>query len=196
MGQDTPWASATDKTGDSDDDDDKNDGDADPDFFPMPFLLVIAGYSIILTLDKVVFAHGKHEMNSFEESSHNDENQILEQTLDGAIIQPSQDERRSERIASRVSLTQRGPRKARAEPGQDEEIIARYAETGEPLQNDPKRKNSCMKAMTPFVLLIGLGVHSIFEGIAMGLENEPDKVLMFGVAIFLHKGTAGMSLAI
>ena len=77
LGQDTPRAYATDKTGDSDDDD-KKDGDADADFFPLPFLLVIAGYSIILTLDKVVFAHGKHEMNSFEESSHDDENQILE----------------------------------------------------------------------------------------------------------------------
>ena len=50
--------------------------------------------------------------------------------------------------------------------------------------------------MTPFVLLIGLGAHALFEGIAMGLEHEANKVFLFALAIFCHKGAAGMSLGI
>lgn len=50
--------------------------------------------------------------------------------------------------------------------------------------------------MTPFVLLIGLGVHAVFEGIALGTESDASSVALFALAIFLHKGAAGMSLGI
>ena len=50
--------------------------------------------------------------------------------------------------------------------------------------------------MTPFVLLIGLGTHSLFEGIALGLNKTFEKVMILAVAIVLHKGAAGMSLGI
>lgn len=48
--------------------------------------------------------------------------------------------------------------------------------------------------MTPYVLLIGLGVHSLFEGIALGIKNEMDSVLLLTIAIVMHKGAAGMAL--
>jgi zinc transporter ZupT len=50
--------------------------------------------------------------------------------------------------------------------------------------------------MTPFVLLIGLGTHSIFEGLAVGISGDTSEVLIFALAIVLHKGAAGMSLGI
>lgn len=50
--------------------------------------------------------------------------------------------------------------------------------------------------MTPFVLLIGLGTHSVFEGLALGLQNDLEKVAIFALAIVVHKGAAGMSLGI
>ena len=50
--------------------------------------------------------------------------------------------------------------------------------------------------MTPLILLVGLGVHSIFEGISLGIEGDFDKVMMLAIAIVLHKGAAGMSLGI
>jgi len=50
--------------------------------------------------------------------------------------------------------------------------------------------------MTPFVLLIGLGVHSVFEGISVGMCEDFDKTVVFTLAIVLHKGAAGMSLGI
>ena len=50
--------------------------------------------------------------------------------------------------------------------------------------------------MQPFVLMIGLGIHSIFEGLAVGISDDLTDVLIMGLAIFLHKGAAAMSLGI
>jgi len=50
--------------------------------------------------------------------------------------------------------------------------------------------------MTPFVLMIGLGIHAIFEGLAVGISDKVTDILILGLAIFLHKGAAAMSLGI
>ena len=54
----------------------------------------------------------------------------------------------------------------------------------------------CLEKMTPFILLIGLGVHSIFEGLSLGLNQHYKETAVMGLAIILHKGAAGMSLGI
>ena len=59
-----------------------------------------------------------------------------------------------------------------------------------------KEKPSFIENMTPFVLMIGLGVHALFEGFALGISDDVDKTIIFAVAIILHKGAAGMSLGI
>lgn len=46
------------------------------------------------------------------------------------------------------------------------------------------------------MLLIGLGAHSVFEGIATGAQTTIQDAGMLAVAILLHKGAAAMSLAI
>ena len=44
--------------------------------------------------------------------------------------------------------------------------------------------------------MIGLGIHSIFEGLAVGINDEMSNLYVFSLAIILHKGAAGMSLGI
>lgn len=58
------------------------------------------------------------------------------------------------------------------------------------------KKPSCIENMTPFVLMIGLGVHATFEGLSLGMSKDFDSTLLFAIAIVLHKGAAGMSLGI
>lgn len=50
--------------------------------------------------------------------------------------------------------------------------------------------------MTPLVLLLGLGAHSLFEGLAVGMADNWEKVGLYVLAIGMHKGAAGMSLGI
>jgi zinc transporter 1/2/3 len=50
--------------------------------------------------------------------------------------------------------------------------------------------------MTPFILMIALSMHSIFEGIALGLEKSTSNTINILIAITLHKWAASMSLGI
>jgi zinc transporter 1/2/3 len=59
-----------------------------------------------------------------------------------------------------------------------------------------EHKKSCGEKMTPFVLLIGLGVHAMFEGLSLGMSQDVSQTMIFAIAILMHKGAAGMSLGI
>ena len=50
--------------------------------------------------------------------------------------------------------------------------------------------------MTPFILMIALSVHSVFEGLALGLQVTISGVLNMVIAILIHKGAASSSLGI
>lgn len=58
------------------------------------------------------------------------------------------------------------------------------------------KKPDWVDKMTPFILMLGLGIHATFEGLALGIETDFDKVMIYAIAIVLHKGAAGMSLGI
>jgi len=50
--------------------------------------------------------------------------------------------------------------------------------------------------MIPFVLMMALSVHSIFEGIALGLQNELAPFINLMLSILLHKFAEAMSISI
>ena len=50
--------------------------------------------------------------------------------------------------------------------------------------------------MTPFILMIALSVHSIFEGLALGLSKNETDVVNMVIAICAHKEAAALSLGI
>ena len=57
-----------------------------------------------------------------------------------------------------------------------------------------KSQDPIVMNMTPYVLLVGLGIHSLFEGIAVGMGQTLQKVSMMALAIVLHKGAVGLTL--
>ena len=61
---------------------------------------------------------------------------------------------------------------------------------------EAKKSSSCCPNMTPFILMIALSVHSIFEGLALGLAQDEASVINMLIAILIHKGAAGSSLGI
>ena len=58
----------------------------------------------------------------------------------------------------------------------------------------PRRKRGC--DLTPYVLMIALSVHSVFEGVAVGLQDDVADIWSFLIAIGTHKWAAAMSLGI
>lgn len=59
-----------------------------------------------------------------------------------------------------------------------------------------RKAGSCCPNMTPFVLMIALSVHSIFEGMAVGLATSVSDVFILTLAIAVHKGAASSALGI
>jgi zinc transporter 1/2/3 len=50
--------------------------------------------------------------------------------------------------------------------------------------------------ITPFMLMIALSMHAIFEGIAFGLMKEMGPALNLMISILIHKGAEAMSISI
>ena len=50
--------------------------------------------------------------------------------------------------------------------------------------------------LTPVILMLALSIHSLFEGIPVGLVNDVSDIWTFIIAISLHKWVAAMSLGI
>lgn len=50
--------------------------------------------------------------------------------------------------------------------------------------------------MTPYILMLALSVHSLFEGLAVGITPEISQVTSLVIGIGIHKGAAAISLGI
>ena len=55
---------------------------------------------------------------------------------------------------------------------------------------------SCCNNLTPFVLMIALSVHALFEGLALGLCPTFRDTMNIVIAIVIHKAAAASSLGI
>lgn len=61
-------------------------------------------------------------------------------------------------------------------------------------EDEPKKP--CCPSFTPFVLMIALSIHAIFEGLALGLSPNYSGTLNLVIAILIHKGAAASALGI
>ena len=50
--------------------------------------------------------------------------------------------------------------------------------------------------ITPYILLLALGFHGFFEGMAMGIQSELSDTIFLGLAIAAHKWAASLTLGI
>lgn len=50
--------------------------------------------------------------------------------------------------------------------------------------------------ITIYLLSIALSVHSLFDGLGLGLQNSVDSVVNIGVAVSIHKIPAAMALGV
>lgn len=49
---------------------------------------------------------------------------------------------------------------------------------------------------TPYILQIAIGIHAVFEGLAIGLETESVKALSIAAAVVCHKWAEGLTLGL
>ncbi|XP_042888553.1 zinc transporter ZIP1-like isoform X2 [Penaeus japonicus] len=118
--------------------------------FPWGFFVVICGFLVIFTIDKLVHAMEHAKQTAGGTSSH-----IL-------LQKPS-----SETFSSR---------------SQDLE----NTDSTDDCHNCHEMEGG-HDVPSSVIFLVALGMHSVFEGIAVGLQTEKDKVLEFSVAVLVHE---------
>lgn len=50
--------------------------------------------------------------------------------------------------------------------------------------------------LAPYILQVAIGIHAVFEGLAIGIEQEPVKVLSIALAVVCHKWAEGLTLGL
>ena len=62
--------------------------------------------------------------------------------------------------------------------------------------NNHEHEHGNKLGITPYILLLALGFHGFFEGMAMGIQSELRDTLFLGLAIAAHKWAASLTLGI
>lgn len=62
--------------------------------------------------------------------------------------------------------------------------------------DDQKKKGRCDCNLTPFILMIALSVHAMFEGIALGIMTNFGSVMNLMISVLIHKAAEAMSISI
>lgn len=180
--------------------------------FALPYALAFIGYALILLIDKVVF-----DTHSLTHQSHDQCKDVQEapKETDRNMLENSQEEdvkdsasRNSQFVSKMSGALHDG---GQEEPNQGIQVNAivenckeeKDQENQSKVMNESETKSTATSSnintrklfnFTPIVLMIGLSIHSIFEGIVFGLEGDIKNLWSYILAISLHKWAAAMSL--
>lgn len=117
---------------------------------------------------------------------------VAEKVEEEVEKEPNFAEKRKKWIQNQKEGMQRNEKFVRTLKKQQGSVFSYKTESAE----DTPKDQGCMSNITPFILMIGLGVHAVCEGMAVGAEGRSAKVLILSLAIILHKGAAAMSFGI
>lgn len=135
---------------------------------PLGYIIVIAGYALMVFIENIIFPGHNHSHEHVEENKNDNK----------------------ENAKKSIEMKQTVPLNANFEiertPHECENIDC-------PVSSSPHAYESYLPGA---VLTAALVVHSIFEGIAMGLLDTQSSVISLGVAILIHNVPAALALAI
>ena len=72
--------------------------------------------------------------------------------------------------------------------------IANATDDGSKKTADPYETNTTVSKTTAIILILAIGVHALFEGIAFGLQKTMENIGQLGAGIVIHKSAAAVSL--
>ncbi|XP_062320883.1 zinc transporter ZIP1-like [Osmerus eperlanus] len=136
--------------------------------FPLPEFIMAMGFFLVLTLEQIVLAIKDQSPGPSEERR-------------ALLVDPSVQ-----------SYDRDGPRQHHHHHGREEFGGSRSSEEGVHLHVD-LNSHSAIRA---FMLVFSLSLHSVFEGLAVGLQEDNQQVLEICLALLLHKSIISFSLAL
>ena len=155
---------------------------------PLSQLLTICGYLVVLIVDKVLvdshqlLSHGKKhvDLGAHDSDHHNGDD---EETRFKHVIST---------LSRMVCHSYAGSGEMCENVCQKETPSQRMKE---PLLREPHKKDDFRLKLNSIILAVALSIHSVFEGIAIGLQDEFPHLVKLAVAVCIHKFPAALALA-
>ena len=172
--------------------------------------MVFIGYASILFIEKVLFKvreHGHTHDKKADEChtekhehthSHHNQNEIKQNEIQVEEIvmeegkEDHKDMDKSIEVVQRSSAKQYDPNEDTEKNVETENVIVKSKSSSD--SSDFKEK--AYTVLTPIALMIALCFHSIFAGLAVGLDTNSSNMWALIIAILLHKTGEGISLGI
>ncbi|XP_066577535.1 zinc transporter ZIP3 [Amia ocellicauda] len=137
--------------------------------FPLPEFIMAMGFFLVLVMEQIVLAFKDQSGGSLEERRA----LLVESSIQGG-----------RGLAHAHGIGRAGAEGAEDEVGPGGEGVHLHVDF-----NSHSVIRSC-------ILVFSLSLHSVFEGLAVGLQQERDKVLEICVALLIHKSVIAFSLAL
>ena len=148
--------------------------------FPLPYVGFFLGYVLILAVDRVI-AKSYHLPEGHTHAAAKDEPKSYSSVAPAA------------KDSSMKAATPDGPQPEIAEGAASAPSTDRQLKQAEQKKPEDNASASASKA-TAIMLIMAIGVHALFEGMALGLQKEMDEAVQLAVGILLHKSAAAVSL--
>ena len=154
--------------------------------FPWAYVCAFCSYALIFFVEKVAFdshslLHGHGHEN---EHHHNHNPKISIEPLSGlnSERQTTTEEAKDQYLVAKET-----------ENNNENEELNEHEEEQE-LKGEHEEHQ--IHSITPYVLLLALGFHGFFEGMALGIQTEINDTLSLFLAIVAHKWAASLTLGI
>ncbi|EGR27854.1 zip zinc transporter family protein, putative [Ichthyophthirius multifiliis] len=169
----------------------------DQENFPWAFVITLMSFSLILFIEKVATDHHEHDANK---ASH----------LKASILNRNAQQHHQSQLVDNVNIDSRFQSHLNDEDDQDEndQSDEQFQENIIRQSLNPKKqfasKISFMVSgkkkgkinLAPYLLQVAVGIHAVFEGLAIGIENDWLKCLTLAAAVCCHKWAEGLTLGL
>ena len=160
---------------------------------PLAYFCAFLSYALILFVEKVSF--NSHSL--LHDHGHKDKDASNRITL--SKLNESETERETEKVDEHND-----EEKEENEENEKKEpmIKVEMPEKKENQENDNEHEHEHEhhkykgSSITPYILLLALGFHGLFEGMALGIQSDIQSTLSLFLAIVAHKWAASLTLGI
>ena len=157
---------------------------------PWAYFCAYLSYALILFVEKVAF--NSHSLIHGHRSNTNESRIIL--PLSGANSErqstnPDVDENLLDKDKEKKEDDSKNNESTKDEQEHEEEEEHKKS-------HDHEHEHGNKLGITPYILLLALGFHGFFEGMALGIQSDLKKTLFLCLAIAAHKWAASLTLGI
>ncbi|CAK66732.1 unnamed protein product (macronuclear) [Paramecium tetraurelia] len=159
--------------------------DDDEEHFPFAYAISIASFALILFIEKIITDH-HHDHGHDEDLHHHGSNSKNTQIQDqNQLFVNGSDTEETFKDALNTQL-----------------IVAKKASfvqmVRKSIAQDPKNSIVYQDVNTwaPYILQIAVGIHAVFEGLSIGIQEEVSLCIGIAVVVCCHKWAEGMTLGL